>query len=298
MAAQTVGFAGLGHLGGRMAARIADAGNELIVFDPDEEQTSRLLENHDAHTVASPRELAAAAPIIFTCLPSEEIARETLLDEDGIVAGLQKDSGIIECSTVSPATARELADGLRQHGAQTIDASVSGSTIPAEKGELVLLVGGDRELYDRCSVLFEPLAKASFYMGDSGTGATTKLVVNTMLGVAMQGLAEAWMLGINSGLDPERLADVLGQNDTVPVAVKPKVANLKDDDFPTQFALRLMHKDFGLIAELARAHGSVMPATATAAQINAAEHNRDNEEDFSAIGRLMNELSTADAGRS
>jgi 3-hydroxyisobutyrate dehydrogenase len=295
MAAQTVGFAGLGHLGGRMAARIADAGNDLIVFDPDEEQTSRLLEHHDARTAESPRELAATAQIIFTCLPSEEIARETLLGEDGIVAGLQKDSGIVECSTVSPMTARELADGLREHGAQAIDASVSGSTIPAEKGELVLLVGGDRELYDRCSPLFEPLAKASFYMGDSGTGATTKLVVNTMLGVAMQGLAEAWVLGINSGLGPERLADVLSQNDTVPVAVKPKVQNLKDDDFPTQFALRLMHKDLGLIAELARAHGVFMPATSAVAQINAAEQNRDDEEDFSAIARLINQLSATKA---
>lgn len=291
MGPETVGFAGLGHLGGRMAARIAEAGNALIVFDPDKEQTGHLLENHDARAVESPRELAAAAQTIFTCLPSEEIARETLLGEDGLVTGLQKDSGIIECSTVSPTTAKELADGLRARGAQAIDASVSGSTIPAEKGELVLLVGGDRELYDRCCPLFEPLAKASFYMGDSGAGATAKLVVNTTLGVAMQGLAEAWMLGISSGLDPDCLADVLAQNDTVPVAVKPKVANLKDDNFPTQFALRLMHKDFGLIAELARLHGSVMPATAAAAQINAAEHNRNDEEDFSAVARLINQLS-------
>lgn len=294
MSAQIVGFAGLGHLGGRMAARLGDAGYELAVFDPDKQKTGELLERHEGRAVGSPRELAGAAEIVFTCLPSEEIARETLLGEDGIVAGLQKDSGIVECSTVSPETAKELADGLREHGALAIDASVSGSTIPAEKGELVFLVGGDSELYERCSKLFEPLSKKSFYIGPSGTGATAKLVVNTMLGVGMQALAEAWVLGINGGLDPECLAEVLTENDTVPVALKPKVGNLKDGEFPAQFAMGLMHKDFGLIADLARAHGAAMPATAAAAQINLAEHNEHDEEDFSAVGRLITRLGAAD----
>jgi 3-hydroxyisobutyrate dehydrogenase-like beta-hydroxyacid dehydrogenase len=278
MAAETIGFAGLGQLGGRMATRLADAGHRLIVFDADHEQTHSLVEDHGARAVSSPRALAAQAKIVFTCLPSEDAAREALLGENGIVEGLVgKDNGIIECSTLSPTTAKELGDRLRQRGAQVIDASVSGSTIPAEKGELVFLVGGDRELYERCLALFEPLAKATFFMGDSGAGATSKLVVNTMLGVAMQGLAEAWALGINSGLDPDRLAAILSQNDTVPVALQPKIEHLKDDEYPTQFALRLMHKDFALIADLARAHGVFMPAASAAAQVNAAEQNRDEE---------------------
>jgi 3-hydroxyisobutyrate dehydrogenase-like beta-hydroxyacid dehydrogenase len=133
---------------------------------------------------------------------------------------------------------------------------VSGSTIPAENGELVFLVGGDRELYERCLALFEPLAKATFFMGDSGAGATSKLV------------------------------------DTVPVALQPKIEHLKGDEYPTQFALRLMHKDFALTADLARAHGVFMPAASAAAQVNAAEQNRDDEEDFSAVARLTANLSS------
>jgi 3-hydroxyisobutyrate dehydrogenase-like beta-hydroxyacid dehydrogenase len=168
---------------------------------------------------------------------------------------------------------------------------VSGSTTPAEHGELVLLVGGDRELYDRCAPLFEPLAKDTFFMGESGSGATAKLVVNTLLGVNMQALAEAIALGVKSGLDEGRLFDVLASNATIGEAHRPKVDNARRDEYPVNFALRLMHKDYGLIAALAEEVGAVMPATAVAAQLNAAEHATGGEEDFSAVARLMLRLS-------
>lgn len=107
----------------------------------------------------------------------------------------------------------------------------------------------------------------------------------------MQGLAEAWALGLGAGLDRDDLAEVLSRSDTVPVAHQPKVKNLARREFPAQFALRLMHKDFGLIEELARSCGAVMPTTAVAAQLNAAEHAKDHEEDFSAVAALVQELS-------
>jgi 3-hydroxyisobutyrate dehydrogenase-like beta-hydroxyacid dehydrogenase len=287
----TVGFVGLGHLGGRMAARLAEAGHELVVFDHHAEHVDAV---PGARGVGSPAEVAEAAQVVFTCLPSEEAARAAVLgdgDGPGLASALGEGSGLVECSTVSPATARELAGAVRAGGAEAIDASVSGSTAPAEQGELVLLVGGDRPLHDRCAPLFDALAKRTFYMGDSGTGATTKLVVNTMLGVGMQALAEAYTLGAKAGLDPERLEEVLSGSDTVAVAHQPKVEHLADGEQAVQFALRLMHKDYGLIADLAEEVGAVMPATAVAAQLNAAEHATGGEEDFSAVARLMLRLS-------
>jgi 3-hydroxyisobutyrate dehydrogenase-like beta-hydroxyacid dehydrogenase len=285
-----VGFVGLGHLGGTMAARVADHGHALVVFDPDEERAAQLAER-GADVLGSPREVAERAGVVFTCLPSEEAAYEAVLGDDGVATGAGGGTGVVECSTVSPATARQLAAGVRQRGAPAIDAAVSGSEIPAQNGEIVFLVGGDRELYDRCAPIFDVLAKQTFFMGDSGAGATTKLVVNTLLGVNMQAIAEAVALGLASGLDAGRLFDVLAANATIGEAHRPKIENARDDEYPVNFALRLMHKDFGLVLEQAREVGAVMPATAAAHAMCTAEHNAGREEDFSAVVRLMRELS-------
>jgi 2-hydroxy-3-oxopropionate reductase len=280
-----------------MAARLADAGNRLVVFDPNATPVRALVDEHGARSAGSPREVAAQATVVFSCLPSEETAREAILGSDGVVEGLREGAGLVESSTVSPDTARELADGARARGAQAIDASVSGSTAPAEQGQLVLLVGGDRELYDRCRPLLETLAKARHYMGPSGAGATTKVVVNAILGANMQVLAEAYALGIKAGLDPPRLQDVLRASDAVAVAHQSKVDNIAKGDYPVAFALRLMHKDFGLVQDLAESVQAVMPATAVAQQLNAAEQAKGREEDFSAVGALMLELSAAPNAR-
>jgi 3-hydroxyisobutyrate dehydrogenase len=291
-----VGFIGLGHLGGAMASRLAQAGRHLVVFDLEPAHVEALTRQR-ARAAVSPREVAERTGVVFTCLPSEEAAREALLGPDGAVPGATADSGFVECSTVSPETAVALAAAARGAGATAIDASVSGSTIPAEHGELVLLVGGDRELYDRCEGLFAVLAKETHYMGPSGAGATTKLVVNTLLGVGMQATAEAIALGVASGLDRDRLLDVLASNPTVAQAHRPKIENARRDEYPAQFALRLMHKDFGLIVDQAQRVGAVMPVTAAAHQLCGAESVKGREEDFSAVIRLMLELSGAPAPR-
>lgn len=217
-----VGFVGLGNLAGRMAARLLDGGVKLVSLIP----TCNRRKCSPASTPRRPSAHRARSPrrprYIFSCLPSTEAAQQALLGDDGVASAVREASAVVECSTVSPDTAERLANGLRAQGAAVIDASVSGRTIPAEQGELVLLVGGDRELYDRCEPLFEHLAKATFFMGASGAGARTKLVVNTMLGVAMQGLAEAWALGLGAGLDRDDLAEVLSRSDTVPGPISPR----------------------------------------------------------------------------
>jgi 3-hydroxyisobutyrate dehydrogenase-like beta-hydroxyacid dehydrogenase len=195
-----------------------------VVFDL-EPAPVEALARQGALAARSAREVAQRAGVVYSCLPTEQAAREVLLGPEGAVSGASADSGFVECSTVSPETAVALAAGARAAGAMAVDASVSGSTIPAEHGELVLLVGGDQELYEHCESLFAALAKQTHYMGPSGTGAMTKLVVNTLLGVNMQAIAEAIALGVASGLDRNPLLDVLASNPTVGQAHRPKIEN-------------------------------------------------------------------------
>src|SRR4051794_17487818 len=121
-----VGFVGLGHLGGTMARRLVDAGHALVVFDTDDAH-ARALTDAGAEAAGSGREVAERAGVVFTCLPSEQAARAAVLGDDGVAAGVSAGGGVVECSTVSPATARELGAGVRERGGQAIDASVSGS---------------------------------------------------------------------------------------------------------------------------------------------------------------------------
>ena len=288
--AATIGFIGLGHLGGPMASRLVSSGRQLVVFDLDPAHIEDLT-RRGAHAARSAREVAEQASVVFSCLPTEEAARDALLGAEGAIQGASGDSGFVECSTVSPDTAVALAAGARAAGALAIDASVSGSTIPAERCELVLLVGGDQELYEQCQDLFTVLANQTHYMGPAGSGAMTKLVVNTLLGVNMQALAEAIALGVAAGLDRSRLLDVLAANPTVGPAHRPKIENARRGVYPVQFALRLMHKDFSLILDQAHRAEAAMPVTAVAHQMCSAESARGREEDFSAVIRLMLELS-------
>src|SRR5947209_19347779 len=147
------------------------------------------------------------------------------------------DPVIIDLSTVSPGASRRLYQAAREKGAAMIDAAVSGSVQQVDQGSLVIFVGGDHETYEECRSILEVLGESIFYMGPSGMGTTMKLVVNTMLGVGMQALAEAIALGEKAGLEKGLLLDVLEQTTVLTAGQKAKLANVKGNHYPTQFAL-------------------------------------------------------------
>src|SRR5207253_8918756 len=131
--------------------------------------------------------------------------------------------------------------------AAMIDAAVSGSVPQVDQGSLVIFVGGDQQTYQQCRAILEILGQHIFYMGSSGMGTTMKLVVNTLLGLGMQALAEAIVLGEKAGIQKGLLLDVLGQTTVLTAGQKAKLANVKREQYPTQFALSLQHKDLRLI---------------------------------------------------
>jgi 3-hydroxyisobutyrate dehydrogenase-like beta-hydroxyacid dehydrogenase len=194
-------------------------------------------------------------------------------------------------SSISPDTSREISVAAKDRGIDMLDAPVSGSTPAAELGMLLVMVGGDRGVFDRRKLLLESIGKPVVYMGESGSGTTMKLVVNTLLGVHIQALAEAMALGEKAGIDKGLLLDVLAQTAVVSPAQKAKMDNARKNEYPTQFPVRHMHKDLGLVLKLAADRGVPMPSTAAAHQISSIETGRDVDEDFSAVLRLMEELS-------
>jgi 3-hydroxyisobutyrate dehydrogenase-like beta-hydroxyacid dehydrogenase len=288
-----VGFIGLGAMGSRMAGRVLAAHHDVVVYNRTPERTKGFAER-GATVAATPRQLAAAVDIVCSSVANDAALEQVMFGPDGALAGARDGALVIEMSTVSPRTARRLQDAARPHGVAVLDAPVSGSTLQAEQGQLVIFVGGEADAYEMARPLLAVLGGKMFYLGPGGSGATMKLCVNVLLGLGVQALAEAIALGEKAGLERDRFLDALGETAVVSPSQKAKLDNARRQQYPAAFALRLMYKDFGLIVDTALELSVPMPATAAAVQVAAAEHGRQvaahSDEDFSVVIRAMERL--------
>jgi 3-hydroxyisobutyrate dehydrogenase len=228
-------------------------------------------------------ELSSHCNVVLSCLPNDEAVLEVYRGPDGVFANAHRGSLVIEMSTVYPKTSEELSRLGAERGVDVLDVTISGSTPAAEQGALTLFGGGDPERFAAAESIFRVIARKYFHLGPSGSGATMKLVVNTLLGIGMQAIAEAVELGEKAGLDRNRLLDVLSQTAVVAPAHLGKLQRAMTGDYSPQFPLRLMNKDFGLILNLAAEVGAQMPAAKAAFEVNAAQSAHENEQDFSAV---------------
>jgi 3-hydroxyisobutyrate dehydrogenase-like beta-hydroxyacid dehydrogenase len=219
----------------------------------------------------------------LSCLPSDEAVLDIYRGPDGVFANAPGGLLVIDLSTVYPETSQQLSRLGLERRLEVLDVTISGSTPAAENGLLTLFGGGDKERFDAAESIFRVIAKKYFYLGPSGSGATMKLVVNTLLGIGMQAIAEAVALGEKAGLDRNRLLDVLSQTAVVAPAHVGKLQRAMTSDYSPQFPIRLMNKDFGLIFDLANAVGARMPAAGAAFEINARQSDEGPEQDFSAV---------------
>jgi len=291
-----VGFIGLGNMGSRMAGRLLDHGYHLEVYDRDPAKAEAMAAM-GAAVAKNILELAHNVDVLISCLTNDEAVQNVYGGAEGFFAGARAGTVVLEMSTISPESSRELHKLGARRGIEVMDVAISGSTPAAEKGILTLLAGGNRELFHAAKPIFEVLAKQYFLLGGPGSGTAMKLVVNTLLGVGMQAIAEAVVLGEKAGLDREKLLDVLSQTAVIAPAHVGKLARIAVNDYTPQFPLRLMNKDFKLILQAAAEARVPMPATEAAFNVNFEELAGRDEEDFSAVLRRMEEVAGIAAGR-
>jgi 3-hydroxyisobutyrate dehydrogenase-like beta-hydroxyacid dehydrogenase len=277
-----LGFVGIGYMGRPIARRLLESGFKLTAYDRDHSKTEELIQ-FGGYVAQSVSELSSSCNVVLSCLPNDEAVLDLYRGPDGVFANARRGSRIIDLSTVNPETSRELSRQGSEHGVEVLDVTISGSTPAAENGLLTLFGGGNKECFEGAESIFRVIAKKYFYLGPSGSGATMKLVVNTVLGIGMQAIAEAVVLGEKAGLDRNRLLDVLSQTAVVAPAHVGKLQRAMKSDYSPQFPIRLMNKDFGLILNLAAAVGARMPAAGAAFEINARQSDEGAEQDFSAV---------------
>jgi 3-hydroxyisobutyrate dehydrogenase-like beta-hydroxyacid dehydrogenase len=257
MAKQTIGFVGVGRMGGPMVRRLINAGFDLSIYDKSEGAIAPLVAL-GATRADSPAAVASAAEIVLASLPTPPIVQAVTLGPNGIGEG-SKVKIFIDVSTTGSTVAARVAEGLAAKGITAVDAPVSGGIAGAEKGTLAVMVSGPEALYPTVKPVLEVIGKLFFVGTRPGQGQTMKLLNNLLSGTAMAISSEAVVMGVKAGLDPQQIMDVInagsGRNsatqDKIPRCVIPRT-------FDFGFAISLLNKDIRLCLEEAEALGVPM----------------------------------------
>jgi 3-hydroxyisobutyrate dehydrogenase len=284
-----LGFIGLGSMGSRIAQRLLDHGYPLVAYDRNIAKAEAVAARRGFAAKNIP-ELARTADVILSCLSNDEAVQSVYAGPAGVFAEARPGTVVLEMSTISPETSRELHRLGAESGIEVLDVAISGSTPAAEQGILTLLAGGDQDVFLAAEPIFKAIAKQYFLLGGSGAGTAMKLVVNTLLGVGMQAIAEAVVLGETIGLNRERLLEVLSKTAVIAPAHVGKLARVAINDYTPQFPLRLMNKDFQLILKAAASAHVPLPVTEAAFHVNSEELAHHDGDDFSAVLRRMEEV--------
>ena len=273
---ETVGFIGLGNMGGGMSANIQRAGYPMVVYDLCEEAAKPLLEG-GARLANSPAEVASLCDITLTSLPGPKEVESVSTGPEGVLEGMKLGGIYIDLSTSRPTLIREIEPKFRQKGCHVLDAPVSGGKSGAASGNLAVMVGGEREIFDRVKPILDSFGDKVFYAGSIGAGSVAKLVHNMIGHGVRQAIAEGLTLGVKAGVDAEALWECvrrgsLGRMSGLHEGIARTVFTGEFD--PPSFALELSRKDIGLATDLGREFNVPMPVANLAEQIAIQGMNR------------------------
>lgn len=241
-----IGWIGLGNMGVPMVRNLLRAGFAVTVYNRTAVKAAAM-RDEGARVAENAGALWDVADIIITMVADDAALKE--IHDHGFRREARAGKMVIDMSTVSPATSRELAGKLAVKGVEYLDAPVSGSVKPAELGQLVIMAGGKKECYETALPIFSKLGKVSYLMGEQGAGNAAKLAINTLLAFNMQGLAEAVIFAREKGIRPEAMLAVIGDSATANGITKMKTANLVEEDYSAAFALKHLAKDLRLALE-------------------------------------------------
>lgn len=284
-----IGFIGLGIMGGSMAENLIQNGFELVVYNRSKDKAAGLLEK-GAKWAGSPKEVAEQADILFTMLANPGVVEEVALAEDGFLNQLASGKLWVDCSTVDPSFTRRMASEADKRGIRFMDAPVTGSRVPAQKGELVFLVGGSKEDLRQIEPMLRVMGKEVVHQGEIGQGTSMKVIINLMLAQSMAAFAEAVSLGEALGLDKETVVDTLLNGPTTAPFLKGKKDKVMSGDFSADFPLEHMQKDMQLVSQAAFERDLSLPIANVAKEVYMMAKQRGlGKQDFSAVYQLLTE---------
>lgn len=286
----TVGIVGLGLLGGAVASRLLAAGHAVVGHDVRAERMTAL-EAMGGKPAATATAAARASEAVITLLPSLAAVEEVILGAAGLAAALRPEQPVIQMSTISPALTERLDAALRARGLAFLDTPVSGTSGMVARGDGIILVGGERALYDRWRPVLETILPHSVYIGRAGQAMVLKLIANLLVALHSAAAAEALTMARRAGLDLPLALDVLARSAATSRMLEVRGPMMAREEFPAQMKLDLFMKDLHLIQDAAAAVGAAVPLTDVAERLYAAAAGAGHDqEDLSVVVRAFADL--------
>ena len=291
MEEQKVGFIGLGKMGQPMAGHLFNAGFPLTIWN---RTTSKTVElgKRGAKVASSPKEVAAQSDITITMVLDDVALEAVSFGENGILAGIRPGSIFIDMGTMSPKkTSSQVAAAVEERGATMLRAPVSGTTNWAAEGILTVFASGDEQAFKKCKKVFEAMGKKIFYLGTGEDALYHKLVVNMMVAVTSQMLAEAMMFGQLAGLDTHKMVEVISGSVVASPILCHRAERVAERNWVGGGSVQVMAKDLLLALTAGRQLGSPMPATGLVHQfLSSMEAMGRSDLDHSALFLIIEEL--------
>jgi len=276
-----IGFIGLGIMGLPMAKHLIAAGHPLVVFN----KTRSKAEALGQKVADSPADLARQCDVIFLIVSDTKGVEETAA---GLLEGVRKGAVICDCTTISPSASRRLAAQFAAKGVQWLDMPVTGSKAGAEKGTLTMMVGGDKATFDSVRPYLDPMGKNIYYVGGNGMGLHAKLTQNLVLALTFEGVCEGLVLAAKAGVPTRLMFDII-QNSAAKISILDyKAPAIYQGKWDTNFSLKWMHKDIGLMLESGRELGVPLPGLAIVHELFGASIARGHgEDDYASVITLL-----------
>jgi len=261
----TLGFVGLGHMGGNMAVRFLGAGY-TVYGETRHRREVEDLEHEGLLWRDTPRQIAEAADVVLTSVPNDGALEDVASGPNGILAGLGEGKVWVDVSTVSPQVSRDLAERVRERGAAMLDAPVSGSVPQVQTGTLTIMVGGDENAYARVEPILRELGTPN-HIGENGQGLVLKLAINISLAVQMLAFAEGLLLADRAGIDRKRAVEVMTESPIGSPMLKARADLVLDLPDEAWFDVGLLQKDVVLALDAARQLGVPLLSAAAADEV-------------------------------
>lgn len=293
---QRIAFIGLGVMGNGMACRLVESGYDVAVYNRTREKTKEVGEL-GARVADTPADAAREADVVMLSLANQDVVARMLFEDDGVFETLGEGGYILDMSTVPPEFPREVAERAREKGLHALDACVLGNPLHSRQGELRVMAGGEERDFRAMEPLLEQIGKEVTYLGESGMGATMKLVLNMLMGVQMPALAEAVVFGERAGLARETILEMISKSGYSSPVMGFRCAIMGQRNFElAAFKLGLMRKDMTLVLGQAQKVGVPMPVTESAhAMLTAAQQQGLGDLDVAAMLAFQERMSGVDA---
>lgn len=263
-----IGFIGAGIMGKPMVRNLVKAGYEVLIHNRSRGSVDELTAESGAVTAAnSPSEVARSVETVITMLPDSPDVQTVVLGEDGILAAARPDFLLVDMSTIAPSTSIDIHAALTERGASALDAPVSGGDKGAIAGTLSIMVGGSEADLERAMPLFEAMGKTIVHIGGPGAGQIAKVCNQVVVAINYAAISEALLLAQRSGVDPEKVAKVLGGGLAASRVLEMRGQTMIERRFEPGFRVDLHRKDLGIALATGREKGSPLPVTALVSQL-------------------------------